>query len=62
LYLLEPGDDALLAQRASAFLLRLRELVQFRAQFVESMSLTATLILVADKGGGAFGHPRYPAK
>src|SRR5450759_1967115 len=25
-----------------------------------SMSLIATLILVADKGGGAFGHPPFP--
>src|ERR1700688_1871641 len=35
LYLLEPGYDALLARRASAFLLRLREVVQFFTQFVE---------------------------
>jgi hypothetical protein len=31
LYLLEPGDDALLAWRASAFLLRLRKVAEFRA-------------------------------
>src|ERR1700730_9093040 len=35
LYLLKSGNDALLAGRASAFLLRLREVVQFRAQSVE---------------------------
>jgi hypothetical protein len=31
LYLLETGDDALLAWRASAFLLRFREFAEFRA-------------------------------
>ena len=35
LYLLEPGDDALLARRASDFLLGLCEFVQFLTQFVE---------------------------
>ena len=33
--LLESGDDALLARRASALLLRLGEVVEFGAQFVE---------------------------
>src|ERR1700734_4074136 len=35
LYLLEPSYDALLAGRASAFLFRLCEVVQFLAEFVE---------------------------
>ncbi len=32
---LEAGDDALLARRAAALLLRLGEVVEFGAQFVE---------------------------
>ncbi|WP_244529514.1 hypothetical protein [Mesorhizobium qingshengii] len=35
LYLVEAGDDALLLRGAPAFLLRLREVVEFGTQFVE---------------------------
>ena len=60
LYLLEARDDALLAWRTPAFLLRLCKFGKLLRGSSRLRSLIAAFLLVTHESGGPFGHALFP--